>query len=350
MPPGKPEKYLELAGAIRQLIGELGLRRGDALPPERELSRRFCCTQLTVRKALRLLEQERLIHKIPSRGSYLGPKPPEPAGAADFAGFLFPDDEIFYYKLFAALEPFFAASGVHPVVHLTNGDAAKEVKILDFLEEAGARFLIAQPNPACAARYAAFGVPTVFFDSRLEGVAMPAVFSDDYAGAAAAVEHLASLGHRRIGYVGSVGDPAGRLRHAGWEGALRRHGLKVEERYVKLQQPTRDRGFYAARELLELSEPPTAVCCGNDTLAAGVIRCCGHMRLGVPGDLSVVGYGNTPIAEDLGLSSVSQQSPQLAAEIVRLVKVLLAGGERPGEVMLPTYLVLRASTARPKKI
>ncbi|MDD5598312.1 MAG: GntR family transcriptional regulator, partial [Victivallaceae bacterium] len=91
MKRGKPEKYIGLAGSIRQLIKEKKLKNGQALPSERKLAKLYQCTQVTVRKSLRLLENEKLTHKIPSRGNFVGRRSMV-SPQKGILGFIFPDD------------------------------------------------------------------------------------------------------------------------------------------------------------------------------------------------------------------------------------------------------------------
>ncbi len=345
---GKPEKYIALAEAIRKLAEERQLKRGEALPPERQLAQLFDCSHLTVRKALHVLEQDNLIHKQPSRGNYLGPRP-DGGGKSGIVGFIFPDDETYYYKLFAELEAGFSAMNLHPVVHITGSATAKEIAILDFLSGIPAAALIAVPNPACRERYRRLRLPAIFFDLGIDEVAIPQVISDDASGARAAVEYLYSIGHRRIAHIGGTYDRTSELRRLGYEEVLARHGIQMPPWYIKRQTPSREWGYYAARELLSSDEPPTAIFCGNDTIAAGVVRYCSTYGHAIPEACSVIGFGNTAIAEDLNLSSVSQHSDKIAAALVENLRMLLAGNRPPARTLVPTALVLRGSSAPVKK-
>lgn len=331
MKRGKPEKYLELAGAIRQLGAES--RRGDALEPERKLAERFGCSHLTVRKALDVLEQQGLLHTVPSRGSYWGPAPRrnETAGGK-LVGFLFPDDETYYYRLFAEFEAELAAMNLYPVVQLTGRAAAKERAILEFLQESGAAAVFAVPNPACRADYAALTIPVVFFDIGLDGLEIPRVLSDDRAGAEAATEYLYRTGHRRIAHVGSLADPTGEERLAGYRAALEKQGIAFDPTLVLRDFPSREWGRRAAEILRGLDAPPSAVFCGNDTIASGVLH---------GGDFAVVGFGDTPIAEDLDFSSVSQHSDRIAATLAARLRMLTNGDSVPAVTVIPTSLTVR---------
>jgi len=349
MPRGKPEKYLDIADRVIGLIGQHKLRRGQPLPPERKLAQEFDCSHLTVRKALRKLEQDNQIHKVASVGNFVGPAPVE-TNMPGLVGLILPDDDLFYYRLLIRLEQIFEQLNLLPVVKLTNRITAQEDNAIEFFRTREIRAVIAAPSNLCAKRYEQLRCPVIFFDQFPANSVIPHVVSDDFFGAVSAVEYLLSLGHRRIAYIGSSLDPSVQNRFEGYRTALERYGLPVKKQYVRNQTLSREWGFQTARELLALSTPPTAIFCGNDTAAAGVVRYCASIGRRIPETLSILGFGDTEIAEDLFLSSVSQHSDKLADTIAENLQVLLNGGEIPRKTVIPTTLIVRNSTGPNSKI
>ena len=109
---GKPQKFKNLAEQILREIQSGELHSGDRLAPERELAKRYQCNHLTVRKALKQLASQGIIHTIPGKGSFPGTSPAaRHQPQSDRIGFIFPDDEIFYYRIFAAVERMAASNG-----------------------------------------------------------------------------------------------------------------------------------------------------------------------------------------------------------------------------------------------
>ena len=342
---GKPEKYLALAEVIRQYIQENKLKRHDMLPPERRMAEMFEVNHLTLRKALRLLEQEKRIYKEPSRGNFVGSRANSGKGR-HLVGLLFPDHEIFYYNIFAELEERLSAAGLHPVVHLTHNSRKKEEDILDFVQEQEFAALLAVPNPVCAEKYASLNLPLICFDVCLPESVAPHVVSDDYNGAAMAARHLLSLGHTAIAHIGSMYDRTAELRRNGLIDTLQKHGIALPPSYLKAKEPTRQWGYAAAAELFAMPNPPTAILCGNDTIAAGVRRYCFEHNINVPKQCSLIGFGDTSVAEDLDLTSVSQHTDKIAMALWSLLRRKLDGDDVPQETMIPTSLILRNSTDR----
>jgi len=183
---------------------------------------------------------------------------------------------------------------------------------------------------------------------------------DDRAGARAAAAHLLDLGHRRIALLAGgpqVLDAPGdwyvaRERLRGWHDALDPAGVVPVVRHV---DPTADEeGFTAARELLAATDRPTAVLCFSDALAVDVVRAAAEAGVQVPGELSVVGFDDSPLAGQISpaLTTVRQdvveKATRAASELVAAVRGRRAGDDPPvRHHVVATELVVRGSTAPP---
>ncbi|MER7585599.1 LacI family DNA-binding transcriptional regulator [Kitasatospora sp. NPDC097691] len=175
----------------------------------------------------------------------------------------------------------------------------------------------------------------------------PTVELDVAGGMRAAVEHLAALGHRRIGRLRSTHSAyTFRVRQAAFERAVLELGLDVVELGVSLNEGHRAARTVADR-LLARADRPRAVICDDDVVASGVYQAAAELGLRVPEDLSVVGMDNVPVAALLAPPLTTVDLP--GEELGRAGAAALAGllrGERVEPVApLATSLVLRASTA-----
>jgi DNA-binding LacI/PurR family transcriptional regulator len=182
---------------------------------------------------------------------------------------------------------------------------------------------------------------------------------DGAVGTRAAVEHLRSLGHRRIGFIGwPEGSDAGGDRWRGWREAMGPLSLSTDELdslSVGVVDTIAD-GAQAAVDLLG-KVAPTAFVCASDTLALGALTA---TRTGPdpasPSTCAVVGFDDTPVAQAVGLSSVAQPVHEAAGWALRLlIEQLTARSE--GEVsptlpsrnvLLEPELVVRASSTVPQ--
>lgn len=341
---GKPIRFRGLADRIRLLIQDRQLSIGMALPSERALAREFGANHLTVRKALKLLETEGVIHTVPSRGSYVGLKPVRKEKTG-LLGFVFPDDEMFFYEILADLERKGEARGLHPLVHVTHQSPEKEARILNYFKGLDLAGVVAAPNVETLTLYKDLLCPVVFFDTIMEEESAPTVITDDTRGARLVTEHLIELGHRRIAHIGGLGDPTSHLRFNGYLDALNAHGMSVDTRLVKRRDYGREWGYYAVDELFKKVDfRPTALMCGNDTLAGGALRRIAELGLNCPSDVSVTGFGNTEIAAALDLTTVHQPREAIVDGILDNLRSLSAGKECKPLIRIKTEIILRASS------
>jgi len=175
------------------------------------------------------------------------------------------------------------------------------------------------------------------------------VGSTNFAGGFAATQHLLSLGHRRIAYLGGPADAAAnQARVHGYRAAMEAKA-PVPDAYVRAGEFTYQTGVDGAAAVLDLTAPPTAVFAGNDEIALGVIETARTRGLRVPEDLSVVGFDDTLLAKMSSppLTTVRQPLREMGGVALRTA-LRLADGEKldSHHVELATELVVRASTAR----
>jgi DNA-binding LacI/PurR family transcriptional regulator len=191
-------------------------------------------------------------------------------------------------------------------------------------------------------------VPLAMVDTEAPGV--PCTVVDDIRGGALATEHLISLGHRRIGFVGDSPDDLGfvstRRRLLGYRRTLSRHRLDYDRTIVRLGRHSASVAATMALELLDLPAPPTAIFAGSDTQALGVLAAAEKSGHSVPGDLSVIGYDDIESAAQLGLSTVHQPLAESGARGASRLCALIRGQlVRPLREELPLSVVARTSSA-----
>ncbi|MFC7406846.1 LacI family DNA-binding transcriptional regulator [Georgenia alba] len=196
-------------------------------------------------------------------------------------------------------------------------------------------------------------VPVVAIDQHTGPAETATIDSDNVGGARAATDHLLGLGHRRIGHLrGRVDLASAHQRERGYREALEGAGIAFDPDLV------RDGGYRpeptdgAVRELLALSEPPTAIFAANDLSALRTIEVARDLGLRVPQDLSVVGFDNVPetAASTPPLTTVAQPLHDIGTGAVQLLIEMLAGRElKTPHRHLPARLVVRDSTSGPRR-
>lgn len=181
------------------------------------------------------------------------------------------------------------------------------------------------------------------------GQDVPSVGATNWAGGLAATEHLVGLGHHRVAAIGGPEDVlCSRARIDGYRAALERAGIGVDPRLVRSSAFSHEGGYERARELLALPDRPTAVFAGSDEQAFGVIEAARQAGLSVPGDLSVVGFDDLPMARwsSPPLTTVRQPLSDMGRMAGRMLHELISQGSlSTHRVELATHLVPRASTA-----
>jgi len=203
-----------------------------------------------------------------------------------------------------------------------------------------------QPRLISDLREAQVPVVALWQGSHTEGIASVSV--DNRAGMMAVLEHLAELGHRRIGFVAGrrLGDIS--EREEAYLAFIDQLGEPRREGYVQHLNNVPTAGTTALRHLLALPEPPTAVVASTDVLAIGVLHEAHERQLRVPADLSVTGFDDIPLAAFTvpALTTVRMPVREMVGTAVRMV-VDEASTDRtdpPPPLVLQPSLVVRSST------
>ncbi|NNE23841.1 MAG: LacI family DNA-binding transcriptional regulator [Rhizobiales bacterium] len=177
---------------------------------------------------------------------------------------------------------------------------------------------------------------------------VPCIGFDNAAAAEHAVDHLVELGHRRIGMVAglSFGNDRARARRAGVERALAKHGLPVVPALFTEKAYSHDYGRDGLTELLSHGAPPTAIMCGNDVLAMGVMFEARDRGIAIPDDLSVVGFDNLPITSQLrpALTTIEVPSVPIGMASANAIVAYLTDGSPIQSKSFPAPFVMRATT------
>lgn len=228
----------------------------------------------------------------------------------------------------------------------------------------GALVCSVDPGSAAVGWLVRRDVPLVLID-QAPAAGRPSVAVDDRQGARRAAQHVLDLGHREVGVLTvGLGDEhrlvpgarpedvsghAARQRLLGWLDALEPAGARVT---VSSQPSAYGDATRAARLLLDVEQPPTAVVCFSDALAADLVRTAEDLGCRVPEDLSVVGFDDSPLATRMRppLATVRQDVDAKGRAAARALSDAISARRagRPAlteHLLLPTELVVRGTTA-----
>ena len=175
------------------------------------------------------------------------------------------------------------------------------------------------------------------------------ILCNGYQASVTAVEHLISLGHRHIAYIGETNNET---RYNGYRDTLEKHRLPSNSSYVASVQQTSGGGLKGALKILEQQPLVTAFFCSNDVTAIGAMRAVRDKGLKIPNDISVISIDDIDTAQYLSpmLTTIHvpiEEMGQMTAKI--LIDRITGGHTLPMKIFLPFYLSQRESCAPPRE-
>jgi DNA-binding LacI/PurR family transcriptional regulator len=180
------------------------------------------------------------------------------------------------------------------------------------------------------------------------------VYADSRPTSYQAVEHLISVGHRRIAVVlNQVADNDHADRLGGYEQALGEHGIEIDPRLVVRVGAQRLNGAQVIRTLMSLRDRPTAIFIADPPIAVGAINQAHEMGVRIPDDVSIIGFDDADTRNDVypALSAICQDAHRLGYEAARALSQRLAGhSEAPVRVVHSTWLELHGTVSQPPAV
>lgn len=243
--------------------------------------------------------------------------------------------------------------GYEMVTFVTNGDAKAEISAARTLSKLNLSGLIygaiqtraVAPPPILLVR------PTVLLNCFVTGRNVPSVTPGEVVGGRSATQHLIDHGHRRIAIIqGEEWMDASNDRLKGYRQALAAADISFDETLVRPGNWEPSAGYGQTMLLMQLPQPPSAIFCSNDMMAMGCYEALKALGLGVPGDVSVVGYDDREIAQFLHppLTTVLLPHYDMGALAVELLlEKIAAPGTAPTQLKAECPLIVRESAGPP---
>lgn len=286
-------------------------------------------------------------------------------------GILAPDIQNPYSaELAGSIQDVMLGSGYTAFLSTTEQSSKRELAALAaFFDHRVAGIVVAtietEAGNEALERFTRRGLPIVLVGRSSGPANIPRVTADHWKGAYDAVEHLISLGHTRIGYIGGSPQTAGRLRRFhGYVEAMRAHGLEVREELIAGPEAEIGPGYskqadgYAAMErLLALAQRPTAIFARNDFTAMGAMSAARDRGVSVPQEIAIAGFDNVPQSAFTTppLTTVAQSTAEQGRAAARMLLERIenrtsTGQQSPAqpnpvpELCLECRLIVRGST------
>ncbi len=258
----------------------------------------------------------------------------------------------FFTAVVRAAEEVARRADYHVILCDTRADLSAERDVIEELIAHRVEGMVIAPVSDRSAthlrRLAEFGVPFVLIDRTIPGVDCDVVLGDSSGGARQLVDHLVSLGHRRIGFIVESDDVStARDRRRGYEAALTAAGIAFDPALVAQAAPDPSGGSAGMTRLLELEDRPTAVFTVNNLVALGAIEAVRAAGLEVPDDVALVCFDDIEYASRLypfltAMEQPAQTFGTLGTQLL-LERIEGRGPERRHEIVLPGEFIIRKS-------
>ncbi|MDO5034894.1 MAG: LacI family DNA-binding transcriptional regulator [Actinomycetaceae bacterium] len=257
----------------------------------------------------------------------------------------------FFSQAARAIENRLAKDGYYPMISSSDGDPKKEKELIGQLTSQRVHGVILVPSKDALSNIELLTrrkIPLVLMDHPPLSEQISSVAVDDETGAAEAIQHLVSLGHKNIGFINGPKDfSQARTRQQGVKQACANLGNSIKVTEINAGSFDSTDGGEALKQLLLNHPETTAVFCASDQLALGAMREVRKLGLAIPGEMSIVGFDDIPAAAELvtPLTTIQQPMDDLGCSAAEL----LLEQKEPHHISFAPKLVVRDSTGAPRQ-
>lgn len=269
-------------------------------------------------------------------------------------GLIIPDiKNIFYGELTGVIEKKANQYGFNVILCNTDNNLNKEAEYLNLLLRKGVDGIIFS-TPEINDRNirevmkSRPDFPFVIIGSKVADVRLDEVLVDNYEGGYQAANHLLQLGHQKIGFIGGQQDSYSTMeRYKGYEKALNDYGVLPDKDHFKLGEYKIHSGYTKGKEMLSMTNRPTAIFAANDAIAVGVYKAARELTISIPEELSVIGFDDSQFAEIVHppLTTIRTPITEMGEKTVELVIQIVRKGKNFKEtITFQPSLIEREST------
>jgi DNA-binding LacI/PurR family transcriptional regulator len=187
-------------------------------------------------------------------------------------------------------------------------------------------------------------VPLIVINKKVEREEVSYVAIDNFKGAYDATEFLINHGHKKIAHLtGNLIVQCAQERLEGYKCALEKHGININNEYIKVTNFSRREAREKLEELFSLEDVPTAIVCCSDDVASEVLSFCEERKIEVPKELSVIGFDDNPqcLYGNLMLTTVRQPLKAMTSLAINTLKELIDKKIDPKKIVLEPELIVR---------
>ncbi len=229
------------------------------------------------------------------------------------------------------------------LLHVTNGDTFLNISGVE-----GVVFSDIIGNEDQVDSVVEAGLPCVIMNYYTKDLPVSCVSIDNFNAGADATRYLIKLGHSRVATItGALKTQVAIDRLNGYLTALEKHKIEKKKDYIKYGDFGRESARILTKELIKMKIPPTAIFAASDEMAVGVIQVCLENGISVPGDMSVIGFDDNPLAlnySPVPLTTIKQPLHKMALVAAQTLNQIIQKKIRANKrIVLSTELVERSS-------
>lgn len=327
-------KHEEISNWLREKITDGTFAIHEKIPSENELAAKFGYSRQTVRQAIRSLASDGILTRAQGSGTYVSRRAAKIQQSATMRiGVIttYPDDYIFP-GIIHGIEDVLSEHHYTIALGITHNRQTDEENALRQMMANGVDGLIVETTKSALPNANEIlyheildrGIPIVFLNGHYRNLGESYVIMDDVLAGGLAAGALADKGHKKIGGIFKSDDIQGLKRYEGMQNLMRQRHLLLADSsilwYTTEDLPYLFSGTFDAMILSRFSGI-TGLVCYNDQIAAALIKLFARHGIFVPGDISIVSFDNSPLADTLSCNLTSVIYPSLeighrAAELI----------------------------------
>lgn len=350
-------KYQTVVGWVSENIENGTFQAGEKLLSENELSKKFQLSRQTIRHAIDILAQQKLVTKIQGSGTYIGQgrKGSPRRSYMNIAVISTYVDSYIFPSVLRGIERVLSDAGYATQIAFTGNQISVERNTLEKLNaRADIDGLIVEPSKSALPSpnlhlyrdLMEQRIPILFFNTSHRDLELPLVSLDDVLVGRRAAEYLISKGHRKIGGIFKSDDGQGHLRYSGFIKTVLSHDIPIRERNV-IWIDTEDMKKAGVLEdcLYYRLENCTAVLCYNDEVSCLLIGLCKKWGIRIPEDLSIISIDNSDLAtaSDVKLTSFAHPREALGRKAAKNMIRMIENPYFDGTFLFDSEVVERSS-------
>jgi len=352
--------YQQIKEDILEKISQAQFQKGESIPSEWTLSRNYQVSRQTVRRALDDLVRENHLYRLPGKGTFVQDKKITTLSnrKAENIGFIYWTEakdlssDLFLLDVQRGIQK---ESQVreHHLISAGIYESLPRDRVFPKMLDKGkidGLLLAGWVDKDFLAVVRRKGIPFVLIGYRSQNNQDNCVLIDNFEGIKQAIKHLYDLGHCHIGFINGRGHPDYEDRLEAYKSCLKQLGIPYHKQLLKTIDFVSDNGYKATRELLKNNTSPTAILCSGDGIALAAIRAIKEKGLKVPKDISVVGFDDSSLAQEIDppLTTVRIFKEKIGEMAVKLLLDTISQPDHgPVRMTIPAKLIVRKSCCSP---